>query len=236
MNDMDFFTLGISWYLVFVVSTTLHEAAHAYVAMKLGDDTAYLGGQVSLNPMPHIEREPMGMFAVPLLLYMFSGGLMGWASAPYDPSWANRYPKRAALMALAGPLSNLLLVLLSGLAIHIGIELGYFQRPMQIARSTELVMPINEIYTALTRTLCMFFSLNLLLFFFNLIPSPPLDGSSIIQLFMPEETARRYQNFISDPTNSLIGLIIGWLLFQTYILPSLFSFSIKILYPTMMYS
>jgi len=102
---------GVVWYFVFVFSTVLHEAAHAFAALKLGDDTAARGGQVSLDPAPHMTREPFGMIIVPLCSYLMGGWMFGWASAPYDPDWARTYPKRAAWMALAGPLSNLLLVL-----------------------------------------------------------------------------------------------------------------------------
>ena len=76
----------------------VHEAMHALVAWKGGDPTAYHGGQVSLSPIPHIRREPIGMLVVPLLTAFTQGWAMGWASAPYDPVWAERHPKRAALM------------------------------------------------------------------------------------------------------------------------------------------
>src|SRR6476659_583779 len=109
--------LGLTWCVAFIFSTTLHEAGHALAALKLGDPTAYEGGQVSLNPWPHIRREPLGMVIVPIASFALNGWMMGWASAPFDPEWAHRYPKRAALMAAAGPAANLLLVLLSGLAI-----------------------------------------------------------------------------------------------------------------------
>src|SRR5690348_17172584 len=94
---------GLLWYVVFVGSTVCHEASHAWTALKLGDDTASRGGQVSLDPVPHIRREPIGMVVLPLLTWFIAGWMMGWASAPYDPEWARRYPRRAALMALAGP-------------------------------------------------------------------------------------------------------------------------------------
>lgn len=88
---------GLVWFAAFLFSTTVHEAMHALVAWKGGDPTAYQGGQVSLSPIPHIRREPIGMLAVPLLTSLTQGWAMGWASAPYDPDWAERYPRRAAL-------------------------------------------------------------------------------------------------------------------------------------------
>ena len=84
------------WYVVFLLSVTCHEAGHAWAARLGGDDTAYLGGQVSLNPLPHIQREVWGTVLVPLISYLWVGWMMGWASAPYDPAWEERHPRRAA--------------------------------------------------------------------------------------------------------------------------------------------
>ena len=131
---------GLTWFVVFVFSTTLHEAGHALAALKLGDPTAYEGGQVSLNPLPHIRREPVGMLLVPLVSFAVTHWMMGWASAPYDPFWAHRHPKRAALMAAAGPAANLLLVVVAGLLIRIGVWSGVFYAPdvADLAHVTEI--------------------------------------------------------------------------------------------------
>src|SRR5204862_4039055 len=88
--------LGFIWYVVFLFSTTCHEASHALAAKIGGDDTAARGGQVSLNPVPHIQREIFGMVVVPILALFLGGAMIGWASAPFDPDWQRRYPKRAA--------------------------------------------------------------------------------------------------------------------------------------------
>src|ERR1041384_8448087 len=113
--------IGFVWFLVFPFSTTVHEAMHALVAWKGGDPTAYHGGQVSLSPIPHIRREPIGMLVVPLLTSLTQGWAMGWASAPYDPYWAARHPRRAALMAAAGPAGNFLLALLAFAILKAGL-------------------------------------------------------------------------------------------------------------------
>src|SRR5271169_1105799 len=104
-------------YIVFLFSTTCHEAAHALVAKRGGDSTAALGGQVTLNPIPHIRREPFGMVLVPILSYATSGWMMGWASAPYDPNWQQKHPRRAAWMSLAGPAANFALALIAGIIV-----------------------------------------------------------------------------------------------------------------------
>jgi Zn-dependent protease len=182
---------GLTWFVVFVFSTTFHEAAHAFAAYKLGDPTAYEGGQVSLNPLPHIRREPFGMVLVPILSFALNGWMMGWASAPYDPTWAHRYPKRAALMAAAGPVANLILVLISGLALRM---LGLESR-------------------GAAEVLLILFFLNLLLFVFNLLPVPPLDGSAILPMFMGDDAARRYRELLHQPMWSLLGLLLAWKVF-----------------------
>ena len=131
---------GLIWYFIFLYSTVCHEAAHAWAALKLGDDTAYRGGQVSLDPIPHILREPLGMVVVPIVTFFLNAArgvtwMMGWASAPYDPEWASRNPRHAAWMALAGPAANLLLVIAAAICIRIGIAAGWFAAPERFAFS-----------------------------------------------------------------------------------------------------
>ena len=94
--------LATVWYVVFIISLTFHEAAHAFVAHKFGDPTAYYQGQVTLDPIPHIRRSPVGMVIVPIVSFIIGGWMIGWASAPYDPYWADSNRRKAALMALAG--------------------------------------------------------------------------------------------------------------------------------------
>src|SRR5271154_996180 len=123
-------TIGFISYVVFLFSTTCHEAAHAFVAKLGGDETAAQGGQVSLNPIPHIRRSPYGMVVFPLVsFFLLKGGMIGFARAPYDPSWARRHPHRAALMALAGPATNFTLMLVGALFLRVGHSLGWFSGP-----------------------------------------------------------------------------------------------------------
>jgi Zn-dependent protease len=221
--------LGLTWCVVFIFSTTLHEAGHALAALKLGDPTAYEGGQVSLNPWPHIRREPLGMVIVPIASFALNGWMMGWASAPYDPAWAHRYPKRAALMAAAGPAANLLLVLISGLAIRIGMLAGVFEAP-NIANFTTVTAGIGPTWQAAAAPLSILFSLNLVLFAFNLLPLPPLDGSAILPGLMSDETAARFHTFLHQPMFSLLGLLAAWKVFP-YISDPLQTLALNLLYP-----
>src|SRR4029453_9033614 len=93
---------GFLWFVTFLFSTTVHEAMHALVAWKGGDPTAYHGGQVSLSPIPHIRREPIGMLVVPLLTAFTQGWAMGWASGPYDVAWGGRHPGPGGAVAVRG--------------------------------------------------------------------------------------------------------------------------------------
>src|SRR5438094_7093494 len=120
---------GLLWFAAFLFSTTVHESARALAALRGGDPTAYLGGQVSLSPLPHIRREPIGMLVVPSLTAFTNGWALGWASTPYDPVWASNYPRRAATMAAAGPAGNLLIAMLAFGALRGGLFAGVFASP-----------------------------------------------------------------------------------------------------------
>ena len=230
----DLLVLGLTWFVVFLFSTTLHEAGHAFAAWKLGDPTAYAGGQVTLNPLPHIQREPVGMVLVPLITFAANQWMMGWASAPYDPFWAHRYPKRAAVMALAGPTANLSLVVISALAIRIGMAVGVFYPPDSI--SFNAVTASSGGWTeGLVVPLSVLFSLNLILFLFNLLPLPPLDGSAIIPAFLSESAAQRYRDLLHQPFMSLLGLLLAWRVFPILYKP-LQLLAINLLYPGPGYS
>jgi Zn-dependent protease len=213
---------GLVAYIVLLLSLTVHEAAHAWAALRGGDQTAYLGGQVSLDPRPHIRREPLGMVIAPLLVWFASNGgyTFGWASTPLDPRWAYEHPKRAAAMAAAGPLANLALVVLGGALLRIGFEAGWF---LPGARSAfELAQAADGGFAAgAIPVLSWMFSLNLILFVFNLIPVPPLDGASVLGLFLSEGAARRLQEWMAQPMLSLGGMLVAWLVMREIAMPVL---------------
>lgn len=234
MIDSEILALAPMWYVAFLLSLTCHEAAHALVAKWGGDETAALGGQVSLNPVPHIQREPLGTVVVPILSLVLGGWMIGWASAPYDPYWRQRYPHRAAWMALAGPAANLLLAVLAGLAIHLGILLGDFSPPQSIGFTHLADAPEGELAAAAASFLSILFSQNLLLMTFNLLPVPPLDGSSAIGLLMPEQMALKVQDFMAQPGFAFLGLLVAWNLFGQIFSP-VFLLGVNLLYPGLSY-
>jgi Zn-dependent protease len=227
---MDKLTEGMLWYLVFLVSTTVHEAAHAFAALRLGDRTAYLGGQVTLDPIPHIKREPVGMVVMPILSFLTGGWMIGWASTPYDPLWAQRHPKRSAWMSLAGPASNLALVLLAALTIRIGIALDLFSAPHSVSALRVTLSDSDGALSVIAMLLSLTFTLNLILFVFNMIPLPPLDGSGALPLVLDDELGERYTNLVLHARFGVIGLIIAWQLFGAVYRP-IRLFALNLLYP-----
>lgn len=229
--NADFLAVGFAWYIVLLFSTTCHEAAHAWAAKLGGDLTAFHGGQVSLDPIPHIRREPFGMVVFPILSYAMGGWMMGWASAPYDPLWAQRHPRRAAWMSLAGPGANLTLTLIAALAIHVGIWAGVFQSP-ESAGFTHIVEAAKPgMATGAAFVLSVLFSLNMLLGIFNLLPIPPLDGFGAVGLLLPEAAASRFQAFGMQLRGfTMIGILLAWRVFDPLFDP-IFLLSLKALYP-----
>lgn len=225
---------ALLYYAVFLFSTTLHEAAHAWAALRGGDPTAYEGGQVSLDPMPHIRREPVGMVILPLIASIVSGWPLGFASAPYDPEWAERYPRRAAWMALAGPAANCALVLVSGLLLRVGAGAGVFVPPEYISFGS-LADAASPAWGVMGMLLSVVFCMNLLLMAFNLLPVPPLDGSAVLSLGFTPQAARRYQGFLrSTPVLGLVGLYAAWQLFD-FVFDPIFTVAASLLYPGITY-
>jgi Zn-dependent protease len=204
------FSDSLLWYIVFLYSTVCHEGGHAWTALRLGDRTAYEGGQVSLDPLPHIRREPFGMVVVPLLSILAGGGMFGWASAPYDPRWALQYPRRSAIMALAGPAVNLCLVLLAALALRVGMEWHLWGEAFYPAPAHLVDAAPGGLLAWFAKLLSMIFSLNLLLAIFNLLPLPSLDGSSLPLLFLPASLGQSYLALMWNPTARFAGLFLAW--------------------------
>ncbi len=154
-----------------IFAITVHEAAHGYVARYLGDDTAYVMGRVTLNPIPHID--PIGTIAIPLVLLFMSGGAFAFGYAKPVPVRFGRLrnPKRDMVwVALAGPGSNLIQALLWGIllmALHgLGVDVTFF---ITMCQGGVLV--------------------NVVMFVFNLFPLPPLDGGRVLVGLLPYRQA-----------------------------------------------
>jgi Zn-dependent protease len=226
---------GLLHFVVFLLSTTLHEAAHAWAALRGGDPTAYHGGQVSIDPRPHIRREPLGMLLLPLLTAVTTGWPFGFASAPYDRDWARRHPDRAAWMALAGPGANLALVVIAGLLLRVGAVAGVFAAPDTIRFGHLAASDAGATWEAVGTLLSVVFSMNVLLAALNLLPLPPLDGSAALPLLMGRRMAAGYQELIwSTPMVGWIGMMAAWKLCDVVFDPVFARFA-SLVYPGVTY-
>jgi Zn-dependent protease len=215
---MGSFLPAIALYLMFVFSTTCHEAAHAWAAKRGGDDTAHQHGHVTLDPIPHIVRSPFGMVVLPLIGVFTMGYPLGFASVPFDPHWGRRYPLRQAAMSLAGPLANFTLALTSIVILRILIGFDVFHLFGAGARVGfvflgEGIAP-NSPLAALAFVLSHLFTLNLILGAFNLVPLPPLDGSGVLEGIAPRTIGKFYDYLREIPAHGILGWIVASQLFR----------------------
>ena len=182
---------------VLVMSVVIHEVSHGWMAYILGDPTANLAGRLTLNPIPHID--PVGSIIVPLVLSLLPGGIVfGWAKpVPYNP-YNLRVKNGPAYVALAGPASNFIIAIIFSLLIRSGLGMSLLGIQALPILSTIVLV-------------------NIMLGLFNLIPIPPLDGSTILFSFFPYhskfvETFQRYQLVIILVIIFGAGFIINGLL------------------------
>ena len=162
-------------FVVLVFSLTVHESAHAWAALRLGDPTGRRLGRVSLNPAVHVD--PVGTLLFPLVAMVTHLPIIGWARpVPVDPRYLRNPRRDFLIIAAAGPLSNLALAVVAAVALRL-VTLG----PQAIGQ-VGIAPPLALIAS---RAL----EINLLLAIFNMIPVPPLDGSSVVAGLVPERVA-----------------------------------------------
>src|SRR6185312_16333232 len=225
----DSFALGFLWYAVFVFSIVFHEAAHAFAARLGGDTTASDRGLATLNPLVHFRRQPVGMIIVPIVSFLVSGGMMGWASVPYNRAWAAQHPHRAAWMAISGPVANLFLMLCAAIVLRLGLAYGFYVHPQNLGLAEIVVRSASGSGDLVSTILSIVFVLNLTLALLNLLPVPPFDGSSAIALLMPEDLARRFQALVRGRYLALAGLAAAFAVATLLIGPSL-TFALRLLF------
>jgi Zn-dependent protease len=181
----------LMWFIPVLLSLTVHEWAHAWVAWKLGDDTAKHLGRLTLNPLPHMD--PVGTFLLPLM-----GVPFGWAKpVPVNPlRFRQGVSIRGGMMlvALAGPVSNICIALVSWLLLF------------AVVRSMPLADKPNM--DAAVQLLLILVAINIGLATFNMIPIPPLDGSKIVDALVPESMRPAWTRFCELGPMLLIGLIL----------------------------
>ena len=188
--------LGLTIYVVLLFSLSVHESAHAWMAWKLGDDTAKRLGRVSLNPIVHMD--PIGTLLFPIIQIFTSVPLLGWAKpTPYNPANFRRdvsLRKGHMLVAAAGPVSNFLLALVFTGVLVLLIRTGL----VQTAESFPVTLALLGI------------QLNVVLALFNLVPIPPLDGSKVASYGLPGDLGDRYDRVVGP-----YGFIILMLLLMS---------------------
>lgn len=174
--------------VILVFSVVIHEVSHGFVADHLGDPTARLAGRLTLNPLKHLD--PFGSVVLPFLLSLVPGGVVfGWAKpVPYNPMNLKHPERGAAIIAAAGPLSNLLVAAVFAF----------------IFRAADSLLILNPILGTLLLTVVL---VNTALAVFNLVPLPPLDGSKVLFWFFPP-SARGLQEWLER---------FGWLLLLFFI-------------------
>ncbi len=209
--------------VVLILAFSVHECAHAYTAWRLGDPTAKMLGRVTLNPLKHLD--PLGSVIFPLLGLYYGGMLFGWAKpTPVTARNFKHYKRDDILVSLAGPASNLLS---ASVALILLIILKHTIVGGQIAITTAVYLahhvpgiPTDNLPQLFPIALFLYYVilLNLLLFVFNLIPVPPLDGSHILRHFLPYRALQIYDR-VGMFGMLIIMLFFGSIIFRIFLNP-----------------
>lgn len=216
MGEIDlanFISHLVIYMVVLLLAISVHEAGHAWMSYKFGDDTAYMLGRVTLNPVAHTD--PIGTLLIPIISFTlgaFGGGLgriplIGWGKpTPVNPrKWTN-YKWGNVMVSIAGVLANLILLIIGIIGAKIMLTQGFEILDFFGTSKNPLAIFVGNLMT-----------LNLSLFVFNLLPFPPLDGSKILQTFMPEST---------EPIFNLLEQF-GFLILMFLIYIGVFSFILR---------
>ena len=207
---------NLSYMLVpLMAAVVLHEVAHGWVAHFFGDPTAKSLGRLTLNPIPHIDL--WGSIIVPLLLWLAPGGfIFGWAKpVPIDPRKLHKPKRDMAFVAVAGPLMNLFLAIVSGCLLALFLSLDptlqtHWPPQPGVEPRTDLM---GRILVPLTAMALFSIVINTVLFTFNLLPIPPLDGSRVLVSLLPVKSAHVLSRL--EPYGMLV--ILGLFMIDPYI-------------------
>jgi Zn-dependent protease len=163
-------------YIVLLLSLTIHESAHAWMADKMGDPTAKMLGRISLNPIVHIDI--IGTVILPILAAVTGWALIGWAKpVPVNPMNLKNPRKDDMLISALGPVSNVALAVIFAIIFNI----------------VRFVLPREGLFNPVYRFLVFGILINIILALFNLIPIPPLDGSGVLMGFLSPSAAEKYE-------------------------------------------
>lgn len=201
--------------LVLIPSVILHEVSHGWIAEKFGDPTARDAGRITLNPVPHID--PLGSLILPGMLALAGQNVFGWARpVPVNPRYFRRPVESMAVVALAGPATNLLVALVVG-------RLGPFNENSGVACLGDSVCLTS--FSTPTRFLLALLVINAALAVFNLLPIPPLDGSRLLPLVLGDRGRLAYAKvsqygffilfallFVFEDSLAFLGDVINWVI------------------------
>lgn len=190
IDDLSFVQQIVVWLLPVIFAFTVHEVAHGWVAKKYGDNTAFAEGRLTLNPIHHIDI--VGTIILPgILLLLKTGFIFGWAKpVPVNGRYFKNPRRDMAMVAAAGPISNLLMALGWALCARLGFLLDTETATLPLVASGLAGIQINLIFAVL-----------------NLIPIPPLDGSRIITAMLSHNMAYKYNQLEPYGFYILIGLM-----------------------------
>ncbi|GAB4285597.1 MAG: site-2 protease family protein [Coriobacteriia bacterium] len=201
---------SVAAFVVLIPSVILHEVAHGYAAFRLGDPTAKRAGRLSLNPLKHVD--PFGTVLLPALMSLGGGPVFGYAKpVPFNPHNLRDPRKGELVIGLVGPLTNFTLAVIGGVIVRV---LAF--------------APAGSVLDVVWYLGYLFAYVNLVLMFFNLLPIPPLDGSSVIVPFLSDEGLRTFRRIERQGFILLLALlwippmlgfdVIGWY-FQSTVVP-----------------
>lgn len=193
MDDLTLVQRIAIWAIPLIFAVTVHEAAHGWAADKLGDPTARNLGRITLNPIPHID--PIGTLLVPILMLTFTGFLIGWAKpVPVLQARLNSPRRDMAIVAAAGPGVNLLMAFIWSLVLLLAHNLVH---SLPMVALPLLLMSVAGVFV------------NLVLMALNLLPVPPLDGSRVVNGFLPARVSHLYMKLEPYGMFILIGLLVS---------------------------
>jgi len=184
----------VVWFVIFLLSLTVHECAHALAAEMSGDSTGRYMGRISLSPIPHID--PLGTIVLPLMMMIYGGWMFGWAKpVPFNPMQLRNRKAGEIFIAVAGPLSNVLLATL----FFVLLKTFFYSHLASPQIFGDLTEPIFEM-------LGIGLQLNIVLAVFNMIPIPPLDGHHVLRNLLPDTLAESFAQ--ASPILGLVGMVL----------------------------